>query len=598
MCGIWARIGSSVDPSMIKKSLEKLVARGPEGTQITQVDEDVVFGFTRLAINGLTNAGMQPYSKGNIHWICNGEIYNSKALEKSLGLENSGSDCHCIGDLYLRHRDDPATFIRALDGVFALVLYDGDLQRLIVARDPYGIRPLYVANVMVDNSKEQALVNNTLKTILLSSTETDICDLSGSTGPVQINAPIEYLQHDMEFMKTNTYIFSSEIKALLPEYEDISTFLPGHVQVYETVTNTLIQDIEYHNVPWIINPEFRSSVTASLDQAANSLRFALEEAVTKRMLTDRPVAALLSGGLDSSLIAALVQQNLNQLGQPPLKTYSIGFEGSSDVAHARLVADWIGSDHTEIIMTPDEFFNAIPEVIKAIESFDTTTVRASTGNYLIAKKIRELSDCKVVFNGDGSDELFGGYLYFNRAPNNEAFHAETARLLKDLHYFDVLRSDRSISANGLEARTPFLDKQFVALVRSIDPELLRPVPGKRMEKYILRYAFDDGVTLPEEVLWRRKEAFSDGVSTPEKAWFQEIQDRVSKMVPVDWKAKLSASPHLPPTTPEEYYYRFLFTTAYGLNAIKVATPYKWMPRWSPETTDPSARTLTVYAQAS
>jgi asparagine synthase (glutamine-hydrolysing) len=544
MCGIWARIGSSVDPSMIKKSLEKLVARGPEGTQITQVDKDVVFGFTRLAINGLTNAGMQPYSKGNVHWICNGEIYNSKALEKSLGLENTGSDCHCIGDLYLRHRDDPAAFIRALDGVFALVLYDGDLQKLIVARDPYGIRPLYMASAIAE------------------------------------------------------FVFASELKALLPEYENISAFLPGHLQVYETVTNTLIQDIEYHSVPWIINPEFRSSVTASLDQAANSLRFALEEAVTKRMLTDRPVAALLSGGLDSSLIAALVQQNLNQLGQPPLKTYSIGFEGSSDVAHARLVADWIGSDHTEIIMTPDEFFNAIPEVIKAIESFDTTTVRASTGNYLIAKKIRELSECKVVFNGDGSDELFGGYLYFNRAPNNEAFHAETARLLKDLHYFDVLRSDRSISANGLEARTPFLDKQFVAVVRSIDPDLLRPIPGKRMEKYILRYAFDDGVTLPEEVLWRRKEAFSDGVSTPEKAWFQEIQDRVSKIVPANWKAKLSASPHLPPTTPEEYYYRFLFTTAYGLNAIKVATPYKWMPRWSPETTDPSARTLTVYAQAS
>jgi asparagine synthase (glutamine-hydrolysing) len=528
---------------MIKKSVEKLVARGPEGTQITQVDEDVIFGFTRLAINGLTSAGMQPYNKGNIHWICNGEIYNSKALEKSLGLENTGSDCHCIGDLYLRHRDDPATFIRALDGVFALVLYDGDLQRLIVARDPYGIRPLYMASVISDNSE---------------------------------------------------FVFASELKALLPEYENISAFLPGHVHVYETLTNSLIQDIEYHTIPWIINPEFRSSVTASLDHAADSLRFALEEAVTKRMLTDRPVAALLSGGLDSSLIAALVQQNLNQLGQPPLKTYSIGFEGSSDVAHARLVADWIGSDHTEIIMTPDEFFNAIPEVIKAIESFDTTTVRASTGNYLIAKKIRELSECKVVFNGDGSDELFGGYLYFNKAPNNEAFQAETARLLKDLHYFDVLRSDRSISANGLEARTPFLDKQFVALVRSIDPELLRPIPGKRIEKYILRYAFDDGVTLPEEVLWRRKEAFSDGVSTPEKAWFQEIQDRVTKIVPRDWKEKLSASPHLPPTTPEEYYYRFLFTTAYGLNAIKVATPYRWMPKWSPETTDPSARTLAVY----
>ena len=314
------------------------------------------------------------------------------------------------------------------------------------------------------------------------------------------------------------------------------------------------------------------------------------------MLTDRPVAALLSGGLDSSLIAALVQRNLVQFKQPPLKTFSIGFPGSSDLKHARIVADWIKSDHTEIIMTPDEFFQAIPTVVKAIESYDTTTVRASTGNYLIAKKIRELTDCKVVFNGDGADELFGGYLYFNNAPSDEAFHAETARLLEDIHTFDVLRSDRSISANGLEARTPFLDKQFVAVVRSIHPTFLRPIKGKQVEKAILRSAFDDGITLPQEVLWRRKEAFSDGVSTPEKAWFQEIQERVTDIVPSNWreKAVLSYSSHLTPNTAEEYYYRFIFTSAYGLGAIRATVPYRWMPKWCPETNDPSAKTLNIY----
>ena len=548
MCGIWALLGGKeqADPRPWVKQLE---ARGPEGTRIVDVSGRITFGFTRLAINGLTDAGMQPYEKGPLTWICNGEIYNSKNLEASLGLKGTGSDCECIGDLYMRHRDDMATFARALDGVFALVLYDAQRMKLIVARDPYGIRPLYVSHK--------------LKKYLTS---------------------------------IDTLVFASEMKALLPGYESVSVFKPGHIQSYNVCNGLLLEDLEYHTVPWITQPHFRPYEPNGFDDAQIALRFALEEAVRKRMLTDRPVAALLSGGLDSSLIAALVQKNLKQLRQPPLKTFTIGFKGSADVAHARMVADWIGSDHTEIIMTPEDFFGAIPTVVKAIESFDTTTVRASTGNYLVGKKIRELTECKVVFNGDGADELFGGYLYFNKAPNDEAFHAETARLLQDIHQFDVLRSDRSMSSNGLEARTPFLDKQFVAVVRSIHPAFLRPIPGIQVEKFILRSAFDDGVTLPSEVLWRRKEAFSDGVSGSEKAWFQEIHERVSDVVPTDWKEKglQFFSDYLYPKTAEEYYYRFLFTMSYGLDLSAVAVPYKWMPKWSPETSDPSARTLSVY----
>lgn len=548
MCGIWALLGMKEQANPLPW-LKQLEARGPEGTRMVDVSGRITFGFTRLAINGLTDAGMQPYEKGPLTWICNGEIYNSKDLEASLDLKGTGSDCECIGDLYMRHRDDLAAFARALDGVFAIVLYDADLKKLIVTRDPYGIRPLYVSY------KSNKYV--------------------GSIG---------------------TYVFASEMKALLPGYETVSVFKPGHIKSYNVCNAQLLEDIEYHSVPWITQPHFRPYEPNGFDDAQIALRYALEEAVRKRMLTDRPVAALLSGGLDSSLIAALVQKNLRQLKQPPLKTFTIGFKGSADVAHARMVADWIGSDHTEIIMTPEEFFGAIPTVIKAIESFDTTTVRASTGNYLVAKKIRELTECKVVFNGDGADELFGGYLYFNKAPNDEAFHAETARLLQDIHYFDVLRSDRSISANGLEARTPFLDKQFVAVVRSIHPAFLRPIPGRQVEKFILRSAFDDGVTLPSEVLWRRKEAFSDGVSGSEKAWFQQIQDRVLQIVPTDWKNKGAEffSDYMCPVTAEEYYYRFLFTMSYGLDLSPVVVPYKWMPKWSPETTDPSARTLAVY----
>ena len=546
MCGIWALLGVK-EPNNPRQWIKQLEARGPEGTRIVDVSGRITFGFTRLAINGLTEAGMQPYQKGPLTWICNGEIYNSKELESSLGLLESGSDCECIGDLYMRHRDDLATFARALDGVFAIVLYDAERMKLIVARDPYGVRPLYLSRI---TKKYMGSVD--------------------------------------------TLVFASEIKAILPG--STTVFPPGHIKSYNVCNSELLEDIHYHSVPWITHPQFRPYVPNGFLDAQVALRFALEEAVRKRMLTDRPVAALLSGGLDSSLIAALVQQNLQQLRLPPLKTFTIGFKGSSDVAYARMVADWIGSDHTEIIMTPDEFFAAIPTVIKAIETFDTTTVRASTGNYLIAKKIRELTDCKVVFNGDGADELFGGYLYFNKAPSDEAFHAETARLLNDIHYFDVLRSDRSISANGLEARTPFLDKQFVALVRSIHPAFLRPIPGKQVEKFILRSAFDDGVTLPSDVLWRRKEAFSDGVSGSEKAWFQEIQERVQQSVPVNWKDKAPVFflNYMCPTTAEEYYYRFLFTMSYGLDLAQTVVPYKWMPKWSPETTDPSARTLSVY----
>lgn len=567
MCGIWCRIGCNRDPTDPTPWVKQLVARGPEGTRIVNMADNVTFGFTRLAINGLTDAGMQPYVRGSISWVCNGEIYNSKSLEKSLGMEKTGSDCECIGELYLRHRDDLATFARALDGVFAIALYDSDLNRLVVLRDPFGVRPLFVG-MRPNMSTSIAQVNN---------------------------MPVPMYKASFD-----TFVFTSELKALVPYFEHVAPFSPGTIQTYDLKSMVMTQELRYHSVPWMLNPLYSDANDIGFVQAKEAIRFALEEAVKKRLLTERPIACLLSGGLDSSLIAALVQNNLRELDLPPLKTFSIGFEGSSDLKHAKIVADWIGSDHTEIKMTPDEFFEAIPIVVKAIESYDTTTVRASTGNYMVAKKIRELSDCKVVFNGDGSDELFGGYLYFNNAPNDHAFQAECERLLNDIHTFDVLRSDRSISANGLEARTPFLDKQFVSVVRSIQPSYLRPVPGKQMEKFILRSAFDDGSTLPPEVLWRRKEAFSDGVSTPEKAWFQEIQDRVAKLVPDNWKEKsiLSYSHHMLPKTPEEYYYRFLFTTSYGLSAIKATVPYRWMPKWCPETNDPSARTLQIYNEPS
>jgi asparagine synthase (glutamine-hydrolysing) len=242
-------------------------------------------------------------------------------------------------------------------------------------------------------------------------------------------------------------------------------------------------------------------------------------------------------------------------------------------------------------------FAAIPDVIRDIESYDITTVRASVGNWLVAREIRRRTECKVVFNGDGSDEVWGSYLYFYRAPNDYAFEAETGRLLAGIHRYDVLRSDRSISSHGLEARTPFLDKQFVGVAMSVPTELRRPVAGGRVEKDLLRRAFAGTDYLPADVLWRTKEAFSDGVSTSEKSWFQEIQERILErgLVPSDWEQLANKYPSPVPITPESFYYRSLYESMYKKTGDY--WPY-WMPQWSPETKDPSARTLAVYAASS
>jgi asparagine synthase (glutamine-hydrolysing) len=298
MCGIWCRIGCNRDPIDPTPWVKQLVARGPEGTRIVHMTDKVTFGFTRLAINGLTDAGMQPYVRGSISWVCNGEIYNSKELEKSLGMEKTGSDCECIGELYLRHRDDLVTFARALDGVFAIALYDDDLKRLIVLRDPLGVRPLFVA-VRPNMSTSIAQVNN---------------------------MPVPMFKASFD-----TFVFASELKALVPYFEHVAPFNPGTIRSYDLTTMCMTQDLRYHSVGWMLNPLYSDANDIGFVQAKEAIRFSLEEAVKKRLLTERPIACLLSGGLDSSLIAALVQNNLRELELPPLKTFSLGFEGSSDL---------------------------------------------------------------------------------------------------------------------------------------------------------------------------------------------------------------------------------------------------------------------------
>jgi len=530
MCGIWCVIGRTATAYERDQCTHRLENRGPEASRIRNIGTSVTLGFTRLALNGLGERGMQPMSMDSIHWICNGEIYNWIELRDRLGLvHTSQSDTSILGSLWRIHRSNPTAFFRALDGVFALVLVDEETGVVTVGRDPYGVRPLFTV----------------------------------SDG-------------------TTTW-FASEMKALIGLADAlIQSVKPGTYLQY-TTAGEFIRSQQWHANPWIKNP-----LLADEGLAEEALRRSLTEAVRKRLLTERPVAALLSGGVDSSLIAALVQQELKAMGKPPLKTFTIGFEGSADLAYARQVADCIGSDHTEIVMTASQFFDAIPQVIRHIESYDITTVRASVGNWLVSREISRLCDAKVVFNGDGSDEVFGSYLYFFRAPDDESFENECDRLLQEIHQFDVLRSDRSISSNGLEPRTPFLDKQFVAVARSIPTHLLRPIRGYKPEKYLLRKAFEPLNLLPPAVLWRQKEAFSDGVSGTTKSWYEEIQERMEHV-------EVSTRPylHVEPLTKEARYYRDIFYEYYGKECQEVI-PHFWMPKWSSETKDPSARTLSLY----
>jgi asparagine synthase (glutamine-hydrolysing) len=310
------------------------------------------------------------------------------------------------------------------------------------------------------------------------------------------------------------------------------------------------------------------------------------KAVVKRVEnTERPVACLLSGGLDSSLVAAIAARHLLKKGIV-LETYSIGLEGSEDLKYASIVADHIKSKHTQIVCSEDDFINSIPNVIKDIESYDTTTVRASVGNWNVGKYIKENSEARVVLNGDGADELMGGYLYFHACPNPFEFSNECNRLLKNIHQFDVLRSDKSIASHGLEPRTPYLDIDFTQYYLSI-PLNVRCHTSKRVEKYLIRDAFGliDPELLPPEILFRKKEAFSDGVSSLNHSWYQIIQEKLDDIVIPNQLYSVN-----PPSTKEQKYYRHLFETYYpGCNTI----PYFWMPKYV-NATDASARTLQIY----
>jgi asparagine synthase (glutamine-hydrolysing) len=549
MCGILSviRYDSTLCKNVeeIKRNFEKYNMRGPEQTDfIHDTDNKLILGFHRLAINGCAEpASMQPLMLNNLILICNGEIYNHKKLAKLTGSDcNTGSDCEIILHMYEKYGIEYT--LKMLDGVFAFTLIDQDKNKVFIARDPFGVRPLFIW--MRD---------------------------ANFVAPIVVASELKYGQNINNFTPR--------------------PFPPGHyIETYfrKSTKITLSQIRETCSLKYMAKPYYQinSSINTSINtkqDAQRIIRDSLKAAVEKRITSsnrDRGAACLLSGGLDSSLVAALVAKYLKENTDEKLHTWSIGMTGSEDLKYAKMVAEHIGSIHHEIELTEDDFINAIPKVIHDIESNDTTTVRASVGNWLISKYIKQGSQDKIVFNGDGSDEVAGGYLYFHYAPNPIEFDKECRRLLNDIHLFDVLRSDRSISNHGLEARTPFLDKNFVDTYFSIPTYLRDHKHCNKCEKYLLREAFKDSGLLPNEILFRTKEAFSDGVSTDKKAWFEIIQEYASSAMNIDDK-KIA----------EQAYYDKIFSQYYGSQNSQHIMPYKWMPNFI-DATDASARTLDVY----
>lgn len=540
MCGIFAYLGNTIGADAIESACKKTQNRGPDNNVLKSIHKNVTFGFHRLAIMDTSYKGNQPLFHPTKPYaiICNGEIYNHKKLVKDNNfITYSDSDCEVILYLYEKYGIDET--LSMLDSeAFAFCIYDGEKKELIVARDRFGVRPLFIG-----------------------------------TRP------------------NKELIIASEVKSIIDlviDSDGLEQFKPGTWKSYDIDTYSEKESRSYYDKKYAISTESDEQTICS------NIRDLLVKSVRKRLMSERPIGCLLSGGLDSSLISAIVAREFKLNGKGVLNTFSIGMKGSTDLQYAKLVADHIGSNHHTIELTEQDFLNAIPEVIYHIESYDTTTVRASVGNYLVGKYIKENTDIIVVFNGDGSDEQ-SGYLYMSNAPDMYAFKEECERLLSEIQYFDVLRSDRALSSNwSLETRAPFLDTDFVNYYMSIYPELkMYPSGSERIEKYLLRKAFDTEHLLPSVVLWRKKEAFSDGCSSNERSWHNIIREHIDTLVSDEEFERLSKNYEKnEPKMKETYYYRKIFETFYPNRGNLI--PHYWLPKWNGEQIDPSARELKQY----
>ena len=502
MCGIATIFNiKEQTPALRKKALEmakKIRHRGPDWSGI-YCGKRAILAHERLSIVD-PQSGRQPLFSHDRKQVLavNGEIYNHREIRKQYAGRyefQTGSDCEVILALY---RDKGIDFLEDLNGIYAFALYDEEKDDFLIARDPIGVIPLYIGR-----------------------------DKDGKV------------------------YCASELKALEGFCDEYEPFLPGHYYIGSEGKMK-----RWYKRDWM-------DYDAVKDNGGNAtdIRAALDEAVKRQLMSDVPYGVLLSGGLDSSVISALAKQYASKRIEtdsrqdawwPQLHSFAVGLKGAPDLAKAREVAEHIGTVHHEINYTIQEGLDAVRDVIYFIETYDVTTVRASTPMYLLARVIKSMG-IKMVLSGEGADEVFGGYLYFHKAPNAKAFHEETVRKLSKLHLYDCLRANKSLAAWGVEGRVPFLDKDFLDVAMRLNPEL-KMCPGKTIEKKIVREAFAD--LLPESVAWRQKEQFSDGVGY---SWIDTLKQITAEAVSDEQIAHAAERfPINPPMNKEEYYYRSIF----------------------------------------
>lgn len=502
MCGIVGVFdlktsAESLRPQILQMS-RKIRHRGPDWSGI-YCGKNAILAHERLSIVDPQSGGQPLLSKdGKLALAVNGEIYNHREIRAQLDGEYeflTGSDCEVILALY---RKKGINFLEDLNGIFAFALYDSENDSWLIARDPVGVIPLYIG---WDNE--------------------------------------------------GRLYAASELKALEGVCSSIKPFLPGHYWYSREGQMT-----RWYKRDWT---EYEAVKNNTTDITA--LRSALEDAVKRQLMSDVPYGVLLSGGLDSSIISAIAKKyaarrietdSRKEAWWPRLHSFAIGLEGAPDLAAARKVAEHIGTVHHEIHYTVQEGLDAIRDVIYFIETYDVTTVRASTPMYLLARVIKSMG-IKMVLSGEGADEVFGGYLYFHKAPDAKAFHEETVRKLGKLHLYDCLRANKSLCAWGVEGRVPFLDKEFLDVAMRLNPED-KMIKDGRIEKWVLRKAFED--LLPESVVWRQKEQFSDGVGYN---WIDSLKKLTEEQVSdTDMAHASERFPVNPPRNKEEYYYRSIF----------------------------------------
>jgi asparagine synthase (glutamine-hydrolysing) len=516
MCGIVCAFDLKQPTDDLRGQLlnmsKKIRHRGPDWNGI-YADEKAILAHERLAIVDPAS-GKQPLlsEDGTVVLAANGEIYNHKELRKSLSIPytfKTESDCEVILALYKEHGK---AFLDQLNGIFAFALYDSKTNEFLIARDHMGIIPLY-----------------------------------------------------MGWDQYGTFYVGSELKSLEGVCSKIELFPPGHL-----LTNDLEEPEQWYTRDWMSYDAVADNTTSIED-----LRAALEAAVKRQLMSDVPYGVLLSGGLDSSVTSAVakkyaemrVESNDEQAAWwPRLHSFAVGLEGSPDLAAAQKVADQIGTVHHEIKFTIQEGLDAIRDVIYHLETYDITTIRASTPMYLMARVIKSMG-IKMVLSGEGADELFGGYLYFHKAPSAKDFHEETVRKLSKLHMYDCLRANKSLAAWGIEGRVPFLDKEFIDVAMRLNPKDKMAGNGK-IEKYVVRKAFED--YLPQEVAWRQKEQFSDGVGY---SWIDTLKEVVDQEVSDDQMQNAHFRfPIQTPQTKEEYYYRSIFESHFPSDAAALSVP--------------------------